>query len=147
MKIGIGMPATIPGATASLCLEWARRADAGPFSSLSVIDRVIYPSYEPLSLLSAAAVVTQRIRLVTTVLIMPLRNVGIFAKQAATLDELSGGRLTLGFGVGARDADYKVAPASFHTRGKLFDSQLEQMRKIWAGEPMDGDLAVGPKPV
>jgi alkanesulfonate monooxygenase SsuD/methylene tetrahydromethanopterin reductase-like flavin-dependent oxidoreductase (luciferase family) len=147
MKIGIGMPATLPGATADLCLEWARRADAGPFSSLSAIDRIVYPSYEPMSLLSAAAAITKRIRLVTSVLIMPLRNAGVFAKQAATLDEISGGRLSLGFGVGGRDTDYKVAPAGFHDRGKRFDGQLALMRRIWSGEPMDGDEPVGPRPV
>ncbi len=148
MKIGVGMPATIPGSTAASLLEWARRADAGPFSSLAVIDRLIYRSFEPLVMLSAAAAITRRIRLMTTVLIAPLRNGGLFAKQAATLDQVSGGRLTLGFGVGRREGEYQVAPASFHDRGRRFDGQLALMRKIWAGETPDGaDRPIGPAPV
>lgn len=148
MKIGVGMPATVPGSTPDSLLEWARRADAGPFSSLAVIDRLIYNSFEALVMLSAAAAVTRRIRLMTTVLIAPLRNGGLLAKQAATLDQLSGGRLTLGFGVGRREPEYLVAPASFHDRGRRFDRQLALMRQIWAGETPEGaDRPVGPPPV
>ncbi len=146
MKIGVSMPATVPGSTAASLLEWARRADAGPFSTLSVIDRLTFQSYEALVMLSAAAAVTKRIRLMTSVLVAPLRDAGLFAKQAATLDQVSGGRLSLGFGVGRREADYRLVSASYHDRGKRFDGQLALMRKIWAGEEVDGVGAIGPKP-
>ena len=116
MDIGIGLPATIPWTNAPLILEWAKRADSSPFSSLGILDRLVYPNYEPLITLSAAAAVTERVRLMTTVLIAPLRRAGVLAKQAATIDALSGGRLTLGLGVGARENDFQFAPASFHDR-------------------------------
>src|SRR5688500_4194810 len=121
MQTGVGLPATIPDADPSLILDWARQADSGPFSSLGIIDRLAYPNYEPLITLAVAAGVTQRIKLMTTVLLAPLRNAGILAKQAASLDSLSGGRLTLGLGIGGRDDDFAAAPASFHDRGRKFE--------------------------
>jgi|SRR5215216_3160228 len=64
MDIAIGLPATIPGTSGTLVLEWAKRADSGPFSSLGIIDRLVYPNYEPLITLVAAAAVTSRVRLI-----------------------------------------------------------------------------------
>src|SRR5215210_4371373 len=147
MDIGIGLPATIPGRRGSLILEWAKQADSGPFSSLGILDRLVYPNYEPLITLAAAAAVTSRVRLMTTVLLAPLRGAGVLAKQAATIDALSGGRLTLGLGVGAREDDFQFAPASFHDRGRRFEEQLELMKRAWSGQPVSGEVgAVGPPP-
>jgi alkanesulfonate monooxygenase SsuD/methylene tetrahydromethanopterin reductase-like flavin-dependent oxidoreductase (luciferase family) len=147
MDIGIGLPATIPGTSGSLVLDWARRADSGPFSSLGILDRLVYPNYEPMITLSAAAAVTERIRVMSTVLIAPLRGGGVLAKQAATLDALSGGRLTLGVGVGAREDDFHAAPASFHERARSFEEQLELMRRVWSGQPVSDEVGpMGPPP-
>ena len=147
MKIGIGLPTSLPGASPELLLEWARRADAGPFSSLSVLDRLVYRNYDALMALSAAAAVTQRIGLVTAVLLAPLRNAGVLAKQAATLDALSGGRFSLGLAVGIREEDFDLAPAVYRGRGKRFDEQLALMKRIWAGETVaGGEGVVGPPP-
>lgn len=134
MQIGIGLPNMIPGTSAPTILEWAHRADAGPFSTLATLDRLVYPNYEALMTLAAAAGVTTRIRLMTTVLIAPLHNPTLLAKQAATLDALSSRRLTLGLGVGGREDDYEVAKESFHSRGSRFEEQLNLMRRAWAGE-------------
>jgi alkanesulfonate monooxygenase SsuD/methylene tetrahydromethanopterin reductase-like flavin-dependent oxidoreductase (luciferase family) len=147
MDIAIGLPATIPGTSGSLVLEWAKRADSGPFSSLGIIDRLVYPNYEPLITLAAAAAVTSRVRLMTTVLLAPLRRAGVLAKQAATIDALSGGRLTLGLGVGGREDDFKAARASFHDRGGRFEEQLDLIKRIWSGEPVSDEAGpVGPPP-
>jgi alkanesulfonate monooxygenase SsuD/methylene tetrahydromethanopterin reductase-like flavin-dependent oxidoreductase (luciferase family) len=148
MHIGIGHPATIPGANRQLILDWARRADVGPFSSLGSLDRLVYPNFDALITLTAAAAVTQRIRLMTTVLLAPLHNAGILAKQSATLDVISGGRLTLGVGIGGREDDFRAAPASFRDRGKRFEAQLATMKRVWSGQPLAEDIgSIGPAPV
>src|SRR5215212_6776197 len=117
------------------------------FLSLRSYDRLVYPNYESLITLAAAAAVTERVRLMTTVLIAPLRGAGVLAKQAATLDALSGGRLTLGLGVGAREDDFRFAPASFHDRGRRFEEQLELMKGVWSGQPVSDEIGpVGPPP-
>ncbi len=145
MEIGIGLPATIPGVTGDELTEWARRADRTPLSSLGTIDRVVYGNYEPLVALAAAAAVTERIKLLTSVLLMPLRlNTAQFAKQAATLHHLSGGRLVLGMGVGGREDDFDVSGADMSTRGRLFDGQLEEIKRIWAGEEKGLAGPIGP---
>jgi len=141
VKVGIGLPSAIPGATGELVLDWARRADGGPFSTLGVIERVVYPAYEPMVTLAAAAGATTRIRLMTTIVLAPLRSAALLAKEAASLNELSGGRLTLGVGIGGRFAqgDFSAVGASFHDRGRRMDDMLACMRRIWAGEaPSDG---------
>jgi alkanesulfonate monooxygenase SsuD/methylene tetrahydromethanopterin reductase-like flavin-dependent oxidoreductase (luciferase family) len=147
MDIGIGLPATIPGTSGPLVLDWAKRADSGPFSSLGIIDRLVYSNYEPLVTLAAAAAVTERVRLTSTILIAPLRQAGVLAKQAATIDTLSGGRLSLGVGVGAREDDFQAAPASFDDRGRRFEEQLELMRRVWSGGPVSDEIGpIGPPP-
>ena len=109
MEVGIGLPSTIPGAGRDQLLEWARRAEARGFSTLGTIDRIVYPSHDPLIALAAAAAVTERIRLATTILLAPTRaNGAVLAKQAATLDVLSGGRLVLGVAVGRREDDFEA---------------------------------------
>jgi alkanesulfonate monooxygenase SsuD/methylene tetrahydromethanopterin reductase-like flavin-dependent oxidoreductase (luciferase family) len=114
-------------------LDWAKRADAGPFSSLGVVDRVAYQNYEPFTALAAAAAVTRRVRLATMVAIAPLRNTAILAKQAASLDAISGGRFTLGLAVGARGEDYQASGVDSRGRGRRFGEQLEAIRDIWEG--------------
>jgi alkanesulfonate monooxygenase SsuD/methylene tetrahydromethanopterin reductase-like flavin-dependent oxidoreductase (luciferase family) len=140
MNIGVGLPTSTSGISGELLLEWAKRADAGPFSSLGVVDRIAYHNYEPFTALAAAAAVTRRVRLATMVVIGPLRNTVILAKQAASLDALSDGRLTLGLAVGARGEDYQVSGIDSRGRGRRFGEQLEALRDIWeAGK-------IGPTP-
>jgi alkanesulfonate monooxygenase SsuD/methylene tetrahydromethanopterin reductase-like flavin-dependent oxidoreductase (luciferase family) len=148
MQIGIGLPGTIPGVMGEFILDWAKLAEVGPFSSLGVLDRLVYPNYEPLITLASVAGVTQHMRLITTVLIAPLRNTAILAKQAASLDALSNGRLTLGLGVGGREDDFLAAQVPFHERGKRFDEQLATMTRIWSGQSLSEKVgAIGPAPV
>jgi alkanesulfonate monooxygenase SsuD/methylene tetrahydromethanopterin reductase-like flavin-dependent oxidoreductase (luciferase family) len=128
MKVGVGLPNTIAGSDGRLLVEWARRADRGPFSTLAVLDRLAYDSIEPFTALAAAAAVTERIGLATMIVIGPLRNTALLAKQAASVDALSGGRLTLGLAVGARLDDYEVAEVDHRRRGARLSEQLATLR-------------------
>src|SRR5438270_6807698 len=139
MRVGVGLPTGIPGTDGQLVIEWARRADAGPFSSLGVIDRLVYGNYEPLTVLAAAAAVTQRVLLATTIVIGPLHNNALLAKVAASIDALSGGRLVLGLAVGARKEDYDAAGIDYRSRGKRLTEQLASLRSLWE------DASIGPE--
>jgi alkanesulfonate monooxygenase SsuD/methylene tetrahydromethanopterin reductase-like flavin-dependent oxidoreductase (luciferase family) len=145
MKIGIGLPTTIPGATGEQVIEWAKRADAAGFSSLGTIDRIVYSNFEPLVALGAAAAVTERIGLVTSILIAPSRaSAAVLAKEAATVHALSGGRLVLGMAPGGREDDFTAAGVTFEDRGRRFDQMLDEMKRLWAGEERGFAGAVGP---
>ena len=135
MEVGIGLPNAVPGAAGTELSEFARRAEARGFSSLGTIDRIVYDNYEPLTALAAAAAVTERIGLATTVVLAPLRTNAVeLAKQALSVNALSGGRLTLGVGLGGRDDDYEISGVETKGRGKRFDEMLERIREVWDGD-------------
>lgn len=144
MKIGLGLPIDDPGCLAS----WARRADAGPFSTLALLDRLVFDNPEPLVTLATLAGATSRIRLQTEVLLVPHHRTAVLAKQTATLDRMSGGRFTLGVGVGSREDDCRAAGVDIHRRGRRLDEQLALLRRAWSGEPYgEGVGPIGPAPV
>ena len=147
MQIGIGIPNSVVGTTGAQLLEWARRADRAGFSSLASIGAVSYPSYEELTTFAAAGAVTERIRFVSNVLIAPARSAAELAKQAATVQQITDGRLTLGLGVGWRESDYILTGRDFGTRGRDFDTQLADLRRAWRGEALrDGTRPSAPDP-
>jgi alkanesulfonate monooxygenase SsuD/methylene tetrahydromethanopterin reductase-like flavin-dependent oxidoreductase (luciferase family) len=146
MDVAIGLPNAVPGATGKQLTDWARRAEELGFSSLGTIDRIAYPNLEPLASLAAAAVVTERIGLATTVLLGPLRpNPVALAKQVQSVHQISGGRMTLGIGLGGREDDYEVAGVSMKTRGKVLDEMLERMREVWGGEEVGPQTETEPR--
>ncbi|MEU6564147.1 LLM class flavin-dependent oxidoreductase [Nocardia nova] len=143
VKFGIGLPIGDPESLA----EWARRADSGPFSTLGLLDRLVYDNPEPLVTLAHLAGVTERIRLQTEVLIAPLREPVLLAKQVATLDRLAHGRFALGLGVGGRADDHEASGTELRTRGKRLDADIATMRRLWSGEPYSDSCAgIGPLP-
>lgn len=145
MRIAIGLPSRASLSGGGLMQEWATRADEGPFSSVAVTDRVVSAALEPLTVLAAAAGATRRIRLMTSVIIGPTRETTLLARQAATLDTLSGGRLTLGLGVGVRENDYLATGFDFHRRGRRANEQLPLLRRLWHGDPLSDDVGpIGP---
>ncbi len=140
MKVAIGLPSTIPDVRGSEIVEWARTAEEREFSSLGTIDRVVYANHESLISLAAAAAVTERIGLLTSVLLGPLRaNVALLAKQTASVSGLSDGRFTLGVGLGGRPDDYEASGLEMRDRGKRLDSILERLQEIWAGSEIGPD--------
>ena len=143
MNIGLGLPIDDP----AQLLTWARRADTGPFRTLGLLDRLVYDNPEPLVTLAALAGATSRIRVQTEVLLAPLHNTALLAKQTATLDRLSGGRFTLGIGVGGREDDCLAAGIDLHRRGRRLDEQMTLLRRTWSGEPYgEGVGPIGPAP-
>jgi alkanesulfonate monooxygenase SsuD/methylene tetrahydromethanopterin reductase-like flavin-dependent oxidoreductase (luciferase family) len=145
VDIGIGIPNSVRGTTGPQLLEWARRAEAAGFSTLGTIGRVAYPSYEELTVLAAAGAVTERIGLMSNILLAPTRSSAELAKQAASVHELTGGRLTLGVATGGRADDYALTGRDFERRGRRFDEQLAELRRAFAGEPLaEGSLPVVP---
>lgn len=135
MKVGIGLPNAVPGTSGEDIEEFARRAEAQGFHSLGTIDRVLYPNWEPLIALAAAAVVTERIELKTTVMLGPLRlNAVQTAKQALSVNELSNGRLTLGIGLGARGDDFEASGVEYKDTGEKLEAMLDYLEKTFADE-------------
>ena len=146
MDVGIGLPNAVPGTSGEQLIEWARRADGRGFSSLGTIDRIAYDNYEVLIALAGAAAVTERIGLCTSVLLGPLRGNAVeLAKQALSLHALSGGRLTLGIGLGGRDDDYAISGLETKGRGKRLDEMLERMQEIWDGDEVGPSTAGAPR--
>jgi alkanesulfonate monooxygenase SsuD/methylene tetrahydromethanopterin reductase-like flavin-dependent oxidoreductase (luciferase family) len=143
MNIGLGLPVSDP----AVLLDWARRAEEGPFSTLGLLDRLVYDNPEPLVTLGVLAGATSRIRLQTEVLLAPLREPALLAKQAATLDRLSGGRFVLGLGVGGRVDDHLASGTDLRTRGRRLDEQMAVLRRVWSGQPYSDEVGpIGPAP-
>ncbi len=150
MKIGMNLPVMVPGLDRDTILQWARRIDAGPYSSLAAGERITFPNPELMVTMAAAAAVTERVRLALTVVVLPMHNPVFIAKQIATLDVISAGRVTLGLGTGARVEDYRAVGAPFDgKRLKRMEEHIAVMRRVWAGENVvEGALRrVEPLPV
>ncbi len=143
------MPVMEPDLDATVLRDWAQAIDEGPFSSLCWGERIAFDNPESLTFLGAVAAWTQRVRLVTTVIVPQLHNPVMLAKALATGDMLSGGRLTVGLGVGGRHEDYQAVSADLTTQSRRAMAQRAAvMKRVWAGEKVtDSTLAVGPPPV
>lgn len=148
MKIGIGLPNAVPDTPGARLLDWAVRAEERGFSALATIDRIAYPSHDSITALAGVAGATRHIGLMTNILLAPLYPAVLLAKSTATLDQLCGGRLTLGMAPGGRPDDFTVTGQNFKTRGRDLDATVELMRQAWHGEAVDGvDRTVCPIPV
>jgi alkanesulfonate monooxygenase SsuD/methylene tetrahydromethanopterin reductase-like flavin-dependent oxidoreductase (luciferase family) len=148
LPIAVGLPSGAARASADEVVEWALRAEAGPFSSVAVLDRGVSVGFEPLTVLAAVAAATRRIGLLASVVIGPMRETTLLARQATTVDALSGGRMALGLGIGVRKNDYVAAGVDFHARGRRLDAQLPVLRRLLQGERLSDDIgSVGLPPV
>ena len=154
MQLGVNVPNFGPGTGPDVLRRWALTVEGLGFDLLMVSDHVAvtpdvaeqYPApfYEPFTTLAWLAGLTSRIRLGTTVLIVPYRHPLLTARMAANLNDLSGGRLVLGVGVGWARQEFDALGVPFRERGRLTDLHLLAIRAAWA----DGeDYRGGPVPV
>jgi alkanesulfonate monooxygenase SsuD/methylene tetrahydromethanopterin reductase-like flavin-dependent oxidoreductase (luciferase family) len=133
MRFGIGLPAAVPHMDMTLIGSWAAEAERAGFASVGVIDRLVYDNLDPLTALAAAAATTTRIGLTSTVANVCWRNnPPLLAKQLASVQRLSGGRLTAGLGMGGWPADYEASGVPLAGRGALFDAALASMDRSWS---------------
>ena len=142
MKIGISLPVRELGDDLAALRDFAQTADELGFTHLRVPDQVIRPSqagglHEPMTLLAWVAALTNRIELVPSVIVLPARQTALFAKQAAEIDLLSGGRLRLGVGVGGGAEEYEALGQDFHRRGRRLDEQIPLLRRLFREERVD----------
>ncbi len=148
MQVGVALPTMARDYTRRTTITWAQGIDVGPFSSVSCGERLSFHNQEMLVTAAAAAALTERVRVFLNVAVGPLHSAGLLAKQVATLDVLCDGRVTLGLGVGGREADYRTAGSSFDGRHRRLDDLVAELRRLWSGHaPFDGADSVGPVPV
>ncbi|MFD9543497.1 LLM class flavin-dependent oxidoreductase [Streptomyces sp. NPDC060022] len=144
MQLGVNVPNFGPGTDPGVLREWAQVVEGLGFDLLMVSDHVAitpdvaarYPApfYEPFTTLSWLAGITNRVRLGTTVLVLPYRHPLLVARMATNLHQLSGSRLVLGVGVGWARQEFDALGVPFSTRGRLTDEHLVALRKAWREE-------------
>jgi probable F420-dependent oxidoreductase len=148
MQIGVVFPQTEIGNDLAAIRDYIQTAEGLGYSHLLAYDHVLganpqrpggwngpythlTPFHEVFVLLAYAAGITQRLGLVSGVVILPQRQTALVAKQAASLDVLSGDRLRLGVGLGWNEVEYEALNEDFHNRGKRIEEQVELMRRLW----------------
>jgi probable F420-dependent oxidoreductase len=154
MRLGVVFPQTEIGSDPAVIRDYAQAAEGAGYHHLLVFDHVLgaklerfdalgrRPPYtdessfhEPFVLFGYLGACTQRLELVTGILILPQRQTALVAKQAAAVDVLTGGRLRLGIGIGWNHVEYEALKENFHTRGRRATEQIAVMRKLWT-EPV-----------
>ena len=149
MKIGVCLPYMKPGLDREDYMAWFKAIDEGPYHALACGERVHGPTYDMRVVLAAAAMATTRVEITPTLYVLPMHSATRVAKELATLDILSGGRVTnVAVGYGGRDKDYKAVGAKFEGRYGRLDRQIEEMQAVWRGEEIvPGGGIIGPTPL
>ena len=144
------LPVMEEGFDREAIFDWIARIERGPYASLCFGERISFRNPDAVALMAAAAVLTRRVRLVTTVMIAPIHSPVLLAKQCATIDVLSNGRLSLGVGIGGREEDFLATGTdlALHRNDRLGEL-VASMRRVWAGEIVvpGARSPVGPPPV
>ena len=147
MEIGMNLPVMAPGLDRDTFLAWCERIDSGPYASLAAGERISFYNPDMTAALSAASVLTKRVKIVSGVFVPMLHHPVMLAKQLATIDVLSGGRFIAGLGVGGREQDYASVDAPLGHRLTRLAKAVATMKRVWEQEPVvEGALPVGPKP-
>ena len=144
MQIGVALPQMAQGLNADRITQWCRGIDEGPFSSISAGERITFHNVDGFTLMNAAAVLTDRVRIFFNVAVVPWHDPTMLAKQFAGLDVLSNGRLDVAVGVGGRADDYTALNASFNGRHQRLDRGVGELKRLWAGGLAADGAPVGP---
>ncbi len=147
MEVGIALPQMAAGLDRGLVKAWCEAIDAGPFSSVSAGERMTFHNLEGVTLCTAAAAFTERVKVLFNVVVLPWHAPTLIAKQIASMDVLSAGRVEVAVGVGGRQQDYDALGASFAGRHRRLDEGVAELRRIWGGGLMGDGQPVGPAPV
>ena len=151
MRIGAVFPQTEAGTDIGAVTDYIQNVESLGFDHVLAFDHVLGANassragwsgayqhtdsfYEPMTFYSYVAAITSRLDLATGVIILPQRQTALFAKQSATLDLISGGRLRLGIGTGWNQVEYEALGENFHNRGKRSEEQIDLLRKLWSQE-------------
>ena len=146
MQLGIHLPHAGSQATPDLIKRHARRAEALGLSDVWVSEHIIVPRkqfprsplfYDPILTLTWVAAVTKRVRLGTSIIVLPMRHPLPLANELSTLHNLSGGRLILGVGVGWLEAEFAALGVPFNERGRRMDEGIAMMRAVWSDDPVN----------
>ena len=149
MKIGICLPYMKAGLTREDYQAWFQAVDAGPFHSVCCGERIHGPAMDMRMVLAAAAIATSRVEITPTLYVLPMHSATRVAKEIASMDILSGGRVrNVSIGYGGREQDYTAVGARYTGRYGRMDEQVQEMRRVWRGEEMvAGAGPIGPSPV
>jgi alkanesulfonate monooxygenase SsuD/methylene tetrahydromethanopterin reductase-like flavin-dependent oxidoreductase (luciferase family) len=148
MDIGLCLPYTQPDLDRDRLIRWCRHVEESGLASISCGERIIGPSVDMGAALAAAAAVTERVQIIPSLYVLPMHSAVWAAKNAATLDVISGGRVTVVVGVGGRPQDYRCMERPMEKTHIRMDSQVETMRRVWSGDPpFEDGVPVGPQPV
>lgn len=150
MKLAMTLPGMDPGLDRRRLETWCDRIEAGPFATLAFGERMAFYNPELIALFGACAALTRRVTLRSTVIVMPLHEPVMLAKELATIDVLSEGRLSVGLGIGGREEDLRAVGADpRRQRNAALAADVDVMKRVWRGERVVEGLLrpVGPEPV
>ena len=141
MRIGVSLPIRELEHDLVAIRDFAQQAEELGLTHLRIPEQVLRPGvghlHESMTMLTWVAAQTTRIELVPSVIILPSRQTVLFAKQAAELDILSGGRLRLGIGVGGSADEYRFLGMDFHTRGRRCSEQMQLLKQLWTQDEVN----------
>jgi alkanesulfonate monooxygenase SsuD/methylene tetrahydromethanopterin reductase-like flavin-dependent oxidoreductase (luciferase family) len=147
IEVGVALPQMATGLDRARFEQWCAGIDAGPFSSISAGERITFHNLEGITACAAAAALTSRVRVLANVIVLPWHRSAMIAKQLATIDVLSGGRLDVAVGVGGRGQDYLALEVADNARHQRLDAAIDTLRGLWSGAPAADGKPVGPEPV
>ena len=147
MTVGVALPQMAADLDRDRLVAWCRGIDEGPFSSVSAGERITFHNLDGFTLCSAAAALTSRVRVLVNVVVLPWHAPAMVAKELASLDVVSGGRVDIAVGVGGRQQDYAALGSPFAGRHGRLDAAVHELRRLWGGGAAADGEAVGPSPV